>query len=568
MRSTTRHGVGGHRRLPRILALLAVAGLVAAACGGDDDADSGSPEETPSTDADGTSAPDDETDSEPEPDTTDAAPDSTDPPEPAEGEPKYGGSLVIGQPYLTDTLDPAMATALQHEIILDGIYESLLEVTPDLEFVPHLAESYEAVSETEYLFTIREGVKFHDGSEMTVDDVVFTFERLFDEEFTGPAKQRLAPLTSVTAVDDRTVRFELSQPFGPFLYHMASPETSGIQSRAFVEANPDLSLVANGTGAFKLRSFVPNERTELERHDEYWQEGLPYLDEVIIPTITDGATRLAGLRTGELDFTEIDPPLLPELQGLEGVVVSSIEPAQTQIIFMNCQREPLDDVRVRQALFLSIDEQLIIDVLFEEGVAGPTRFAPPISGAYGYQGDGSDLAFWGVDTERARALLEEAGYPDGIEINMGFLNTGAFELNRQIIELIRETAAPSGITVNVFPMERGQMIEGEWEAWSTPLPGKPDPAAQERWLRPENALIRCPDDQLTELLDIQNATTDPAERLVAWEAVEDFIEENAILHNTLAMPNRIRTWQDDVKDYVDPPHGRRYFLRQTWLDRD
>lgn len=570
---TTRRGGGGRRRASRALGLLVAASFVAAACGGGDDEEEGdapateaadetataeAPEETPTTEDAGTSPPD----------ATDAAPEATDAPAPSGDEPKYGGTLVIGHPYLTDTLDPALATALQHEIVLDGIYESLLEVTPDLEYVPHLATSYEQVSETEYLFTIREGVVFHDGSPMTVDDVVFTFERLFDEEFTGPAKARLAPLASVTAVDDTTVRFELSQPFGPFLYHMASPETSGIQSRAFVEANPDLSLVANGTGAFKLRSFTPNERIELERHDQYWQEGLPYLDEVILPTVPDGATRLAGLRTGELDFTEIDPPLIPELESLEGVEAGSFELAQTQVIFMNCQRAPLDDVRVRQALFLSIDEQLIMDILFEEGVARPTRFAAPITGEFGYQGDGSDLAFWGVDTDRARALLEEAGYADGIEISMGFLNTGPFELNRQIIELIRETAAPAGITVNVFPMERGQMIEGEWDAWSTPLPGKPDAAAQERWLRPENALIRCPDDQLTELLDIQNSKTDVGERLVAWQAVEDYIEENAIIHNTLAQPNRIRAWQDDVKGYIDPPHGRRYFLRQTWLDRD
>ncbi|MFN3257959.1 MAG: ABC transporter substrate-binding protein [Ilumatobacter sp.] len=543
-------------RFRRVFALLAATSLIVAACGGDDDESGAEPvasDDASSDDGAGGSS--------------DAASGNGSSDDGSSEDDRYGGTLTIGHPYLTDTLDFASATALQHEIVLDGIYESLLEVTPEIEFVPHLAESFEQVSETEYLFTIREGVVFHDGTPMTVDDVVYTFESITAEDFAGPAKQRLAPLVSVEAVDDQTVRFELSEPYAPFLYHMASPETTGIRNQAFQEANADnLALVANGTGAFKLRTFVPNELIELERHDEYWIEGLPYLDEVLIPTITDNATRLAGLRTGELDLTEIDPPTLPDLQALDDVVVSSIAPAQTQVIFMNCTRPPLDDVRVRQALFLSIDEQLIMDVLFEPGIATPTRFAPPIAGEYGYQGDGSDLPFFGVDIARAQALLEEAGYPDGIEIEMGFLNTGAFELNRQMIELIRETAAPAGITVNVFAMERGQMIEGEWDAWNTPLPGKPDPAAQDRWLREENALIRCPAPQLEELLDVQNGMTDPADRLGAWEEVESYVEDNAILHNTLAMPNRIRAWQDNVENYVDPPHGRRMFLRQTWLD--
>lgn len=545
--STTEARNRRFRRPVKLLAVLAAASLVAAACGSDDS----SAPTTTAAGGDSTAAP-----------TTTAVPAGED------LSARYGGTLVVGQAILTDTLDFRGATALQHEIVLDGIYESLLEVSTDLDFVPHLATEVTEVSPTEYVFKIRQGVFFHDGTPMTVDDVLFTFERILDADYTGPAKARLGLLDSVEVVDDETVRFLLKAPFASFLYHMASPETSGIHSRAFAAANnDDLSLIANGTGAFGLANFVPNELIELERHDQYWQEGLPYLDGVTINIITDTATRLAGLRTGEIHLTEISPTDIKELRAIPGVTLGGIYPSSGQVIFMNCQRAPLDDVRVRQALFLSIDEQLIMDVIYEEGMAFPTRFAPPIASPYGYTGDGSDLPFFGLDIDRAKALLAEAGYPDGVDLEIGFLNTGAFEVNRQMIELIRETAAPAGIRVNVFPMERGQMIEGLWDGWSTPLPGKPDPAAQERWLRPENALIRCPDDQLSELLNIQNTKTNPAERLVAWEAVEDFVSDNAIVHSTLSQPGRIRAWVDKVKDYVDVPHDRRMWLRQTWIDK-
>lgn len=363
--TTTRAGARRRRRFSTFMSVLVAGSLVAAACGSDDGAD-----DTP-TPAPDTTAAGDDADGD---DDTDADGDAGDDGEDTGGDDaagpsddaRYGGSLVFGQAILTDNLDFKMATALQHELILDGIYESLLEVNLDLEFVPHLAESYEQVSETEYLFTIREGVIFHDGTPMTVDDVLFTFERILDPEYTGPSAQRLAPLETVEVVDDRTVRFVLSEPFGPFLYHMASPETTGIHSRAFAEANDDdLSMVANGTGAFKLRSFVPNERIELERHDQYWMEGLPYLDEVIIPMIPDRSTRLAGLRTGELDISEVSPVGLTELRGIDNLEVAEIRTAQSQIIFWNCEREPLNNVQVRQALHLSIDEQLIMDILFE-----------------------------------------------------------------------------------------------------------------------------------------------------------------------------------------------------------
>ena len=213
--------------------------------------------------------------------------------------PKRGGQLVLAQDQGPDRIDPhGPGMALQHRLIVDGPYESLLRIDADFSVHPSLATQWVAESPTSYIFTIRDGVKFHDGSDMTVDDVVFTFERIMDPNRASDSKVKMRSVKKVTAVDSNHVRIELATPFAPFLRFMASPDVTGVVSRKFTTGhNNDLSTVANGTGPFKITKYEPGVRIEFTRFDQYWEPGKPYLNSYTVRIIPDDSTRIAGLRT-------------------------------------------------------------------------------------------------------------------------------------------------------------------------------------------------------------------------------------------------------------------------------
>src|SRR5262249_4477217 len=149
------------------------------------------------------------------------------------------------------------------------------------------------------------------------DDVAFTFERIADPKRPSDARGKMRIIKSVTPVDDKHIRFELNTPSQAFLRYMASPELTGIVSRKFtMDHNNDLSTIANGTGPFKVTKFQGDLIIKYERNPDYWQPELPYLDGFEIRIIADDATRIAALRTGEIDMTFFRPDKMPLIRTL------------------------------------------------------------------------------------------------------------------------------------------------------------------------------------------------------------------------------------------------------------
>src|SRR5829696_1573511 len=205
-----------------------------------------------------------------------------------EGTPTPGGILKVGLQSDPTALDPQKQslTAIWH--VIEHIYNGLTRIKPDLTVEPALAERWDISEDgTSYMFVLREGVTFHDGTPLKASDVKFTFERLVDPETASTSAAELASMESIEATDDRTVLITLNAPDAAFLTNLAQPALV-IYSEAFVKANNnDISQVAMGTGPFRFVEYVPNTRIVLEKNPDYWEEGLPYLDGIEMTIAAD-----------------------------------------------------------------------------------------------------------------------------------------------------------------------------------------------------------------------------------------------------------------------------------------
>ncbi len=419
-----------------LFAMLLVGGLLAA-CGG-----TPQPVDEPPAPA-ATAAP-----------TEAAAAPTTESEEPAPGEPKRGGTLVIARRASPMSMDSIIDPGSNGLGALNQMHEGLLGFDLSGNIAPRLAADFpETPAPLTYVFTLKQGIKWQDdGSELTADDVVYSFNRLMDPasqaSYGGAYRDNIA---SVEALDPYTVQFVLKQPWPVFVSMTASTDTWVISQKS-VEHEGWGTEWWNGTGAFRVTEWVQGDHVTLERVDTFREEGMPYLDKIIYKVIPDESTQLANLETGQIDV--IQEPLYSDLERLSQdprfKVITRDSNSET-IIQLNTSRPPFDDQRVRQAFSMAIDRQEIIDSVFYgyADVAGdpfpPNHWAHDASIQVPY------------DAEQARALLEEAGY--GADNPLEFtLGTYAISQYQDQAVLIQSQLSRIGIKVNVQPMENVALL--------------------------------------------------------------------------------------------------------------
>lgn len=357
-------------------------------------------------------------------------------------------TLVIALPVDIPIPDAHKATGLP-AIGATAQVGDLLVIEEDGEFKPWLAESWTYEDDGRSLiFKIVDGVTAHDGSPVTNEDVVWSIAR-FRERSIG--RSALAPVTEVVALDGNRVRVSTLEPFSPLLQTFTY-STITIYSKTAYDAigNDDaFSLAPVGPGPFKFVEWIPGERMVLEAFDDYWA-GRPSVDRIEFRVIRDEASRIAALEAGEVDVIHAFSPL--EFQRLEGnaaLVVWNPPSAGFIRLNMNTQRPPFDDVRVRQAVAHAIDRNELSVGLFG-GTAPIARSLVP-SEAIGYT---ADFDVYDYDTDRARALLAEAGVP-----NLRFTLTygaGRYLLDSEVVTLVQAQMARIGVQVDIEAMEWAQ----------------------------------------------------------------------------------------------------------------
>ncbi|MFC7705443.1 ABC transporter substrate-binding protein [Plastorhodobacter daqingensis] len=367
--------------------------------------------------------------------------------------------LIVGFTRDADTLDPANHRNRETETIIRNLHDGLLTRDANMLVVPEIAESMTQISATEYEFKIRSGIKFHDGSEMTAEDVKFTLDRIALEGAMGgqtsPRQSLIGPVASVEVTAPDTVRIVLSEPW-PILPAMLPNQQ--IVSRAFVEAqgNEGLATAVNGTGPFRLVEWRKGDAVIMERFDDYYggaadiaPVGKACVDRVIFKIIPESASRVAALLAGEVHIiNELPVFSMAQVEANDGTEVMTVNGTRSFFIAMNMEGEHFDDLRVRQAAAMAIDKDLIIDRILG-GTAAPIDgiLSPDAFGA-------SSLPSLGYDPERAKALLAEAGFPNGIDITLD--TEGPF---KDTAEAIASMLSKAGIRTTVAVGEGAQLTD-------------------------------------------------------------------------------------------------------------
>lgn len=330
-----------------------------------------------------------------------------------------GGTLVVGM-NAPATLDPALHSNDPETAFNRAIYDYLIDVLPDSTIVPNLASAW-TISEDglTYTFTLVEGVLFHDGSTFSSADVVFSFNRL--KEQSSAALNLLGSEYEVSAPDASTVVFTLPEVNADFLYGVGSRWALIIKDgtetpNVLVEGDAPYANF-NGTGPFVLQSFSPEDRATFVRNDNYWKEGLPYLDSLEFVFMDDPIAQVDAIRSGTADFIfKIPSDQFTSLEGVEGITTLQIPTSQHPVIRLRADAGFAgENPAVREALKFATDRAALNDLLLEgRGTVGHNDPISPIYSNY-YDTAIVDQAY---DPAQACTLLSEAGLTDGLNLTL------------------------------------------------------------------------------------------------------------------------------------------------------
>ena len=327
--------------------------------------------------------------------------------------------LIVGQIAEPKSLDPAADTAVNDFRILVNMYDGLVRYKDGtLEVEPSLATSWDISEDgTVYTFKLREGVTFHDGTPFNAAAVKFNFDRMLKDDHpyhdTGPFPLAFffSSVSDVTVVDDLTVKFDLSEPYAPFLSNLAYPTGLIISPKAVEDNGADVGRNPAGTGAYKFAEWESNSRVVLEKNPDYW-DGAPALEAIVYRPITDANTRVAEMLAGGLDvMVEVPPDNLAQFRDDANFTVYEQAGPHLWFLILNAKEGPFATKAIRQAANYAINKEALVDNILQgtaEVAAGPT---PP---AFAWAYDES-LSPYPYDPEKAKALLEEGGY-DGSEV--------------------------------------------------------------------------------------------------------------------------------------------------------
>jgi len=380
-------------------------------------------------------------------------------------------SITISLNADPPSLDPAFSSALVDRQVHNSIYDKLVDLDTNAKIVPMLATEWKASDDgLTYTFTLREGVKFHDGTDFNAEAVKFNLERYRTDE-KSTRKNELGAVQSIDVVDPKTLKITLKQPFAPFLSVLTDRSGMMVSPKAVKDQGGDIRAQPVGTGPFKYQNRVKGDTITLVRNDQYWQPGLPKAAQVTYKILTDPNVQLVNLRSGQVDVTDGLPAQeVPGLAKDSNFTVINKPGFGYQGIWINTKQAPLDNKSLRAAISMLVDRDQIVKVLFN-GTATPGN--SPFSEAHLAFGDSDKYS--PPDLEKAKQLLAQAGMA-----NPSFtLKVGTSALQAQFAQLIQNFLKPAGIDMQIEKVEFGalldQMEKGNYQAAALGWSGRPDP---------------------------------------------------------------------------------------------
>ncbi|WP_028732598.1 ABC transporter substrate-binding protein [Rhizobium leguminosarum] len=414
----------------------------------------------------------------------------------AEETPKQGGDIVVTYKDDITTLDPAIGYDWVNWSMIKSLYSRLMDYAPGTPNpVPSLAESFTVSPDgLTYIFKLHKGVKFSNGREVVASDVKYSIERAVDPKTQGPGAGffgaikgfedetggKTTTLSGIETPDDSTVIFNLSRPDATFLHVLAINFASVVPKEAVEAAAGDFGKKPVGSGTFILKDWTIGQQLVFERNKDYFVKGVPYIDSFKVEVGQEPLVALLRLQKGEVDIAGdgIPPAKFLEIKNsADGAqMIVDGEQLHTGYITLNTKVKPFDNVKVRQALNMAINKDRITRIL--NGRATPANQPlPPLMPGY-------DKSFTGYayDVAKAKALLAEAGYPDGFETVLYSTNT---DPQPRIAQAIQQDLAAVGVKAEVRALAQANVIsaggtEGEapmiWSGGMAWIADFPDPS--------------------------------------------------------------------------------------------
>src|SRR3990172_4613184 len=367
---------------------------------------------------------------------------------PGGGGAQLQGELRVAIPWTPENLDPTMNLSSIRAMVGVSMFDSLVGRAADSRIVPQLAESWRLVDDTTWQLKLRRGVVFHDGEPFNAEAGRFPFQRVLNPEQKSPNRANMAEVARVDVIDDYTVNLVTRQPYAPLInrllvFPMVPPKYVA------EKGSQGMALRPVGTGPYRFVEMVKDDRLVVEAFDRHWR-GAPKIRRVVYKPIPEPFTRAAALRNNEVDLvTTIPPSLARELERVGGVRVQRVPSSWIIYLGLNALKKPLSDVRVRQALNYATDVDAIVKNVLEGN--GRRLEGPLTPQMFGYD---AGVKGYAHDPARARKLLAEAGYPDGLEITLES-PAGRYQGDKEIAEALGGQWQKAGFKPRVQVAEWG-----------------------------------------------------------------------------------------------------------------
>lgn len=471
-------------------------------------------------------------------------------------------TLIVAIPDAPSYMDPQVQASIATFRVTTQMFDRLVSLDNDMNLVPGLAESWDVVDDKTTVFHLRQGVKFHNGEEMTSEDVKYSLERCIAS---SGVNYNYLIIDSITCDDDYTVTITTKEPFNALLPRLTLDAASIICKSADTSAE-EFNRHPVGAGPYKFVSWELGGDVVLEAFEDYYK-GAPAVKTLIFRTIPEALNRTIGLETGEVDLAyDLGITDLESLAGNDKVTTLTTPSNTVWYLGMNVQKAPLDNVKVRQAIAYALNPQDYIDIVF----SGEATLAHNTMLPSGVEGFAPDTVTYDYNVETAKSLLAEAGYPDGFATTLWCADS---QVMRDSAVVIQEQLRQIGIDAEVKTMEQGQyysetgkgahdlfilsktsidpdsMLRAMYHTEAFGLSGN-----RSFWATPET----------DEMMDKASTTTDKAESLELYKQIQTIVAENVPLV-PIAVEHLNAGMQSNVKGFGLYP-GKSHYVYGTYFE--
>lgn len=437
--------------------------------------------------------------------------------------------LIVGQGADAASLDPHATNDQPSARVMKQIYETLVNQNESMELEPGLAESWTQIDDLTFEFKLKSGVKFHNGEEMTANDVKFTLQRALGSSQVAHIVGAIDG-DNIEVIDNTTIRVSTKEPFAPLLAHLAHSATGILNEKAVTEAGEDYGQNPVGTGAFKFKFWENGDYIDLERFDDYHGTNARVAS-VRFRNLSDNTTRTVELETGGVHIAyDIQPTDLARVESNSELELLRDMNLATTYIGFNLAKEPYNDVRVRQAINYAIDTASIVTAVYQ-GMGSPSTgpLGPNVWASH--QG----LEQYGFDVEKAKELMAEAGLEEGFKTTIW---TNDNQQRMDIAEIVQNQLRAINIDTEVRVVEWGAYLDGTAAGehdmfilgWVT-VTGDPDYGLYALFHGDQHGSAGnrtfYTNPRVNQLLDQARVSADPAVREAAYLEAQELIRDDA-----------------------------------------